>query len=207
MRGAVKKVLMGLFVVFLVFLIANTATTTVADAYWGNLQVGDEMTWQVKPYTVDSSEYQYKYKMEILEISGEYLTCEIETTITLGGSEYTSSKTQTVSPHGSYLTPASEITGYQTETYTFAGSNYKAAYTTSTAGDLTIEKWWDYSTGIMFESRVTTSEGDVHKDVELLSTTADLTEAGGGCLGTILIALVSVTTLVSYSVLRNKKQR
>ena len=68
-----------------------------------------------------------------------------------------------------------------------------------------LEYWWDTGTGVLFENKGSNDAGE-SLEVMLVSTTADLTEAGGVCLGTLLIALVSVVTLVSYSLVRYQKK-
>jgi hypothetical protein len=64
-----------------------------------------------------------------------------------------------------------------------------------------------YRTGVLFEYKGSNNQGESLETI-LVSTTADLTESGGGgCLGTMLIAMVSVVTLVSYSLIRYQKKK
>ena len=58
----------------------------------------------------------------------------------------------------------------------------------------------------MLEGLLTDEDNVQYTLMELLSTTASLTESGV-CLGTILIALVSVATLVSISIVRYQKKK
>jgi hypothetical protein len=91
-------------------------------------------------------------------------------------------------------------------------TNYKAYYIkkTFTYKEGTIKEsftaWWiDQGTGIIFRMKIGNAQV-----VELYSTTADLTEAGiltGYCLGTMHIALISVVTLVSYSIVSYRQQK
>jgi hypothetical protein len=188
MRGAVKKVLMGILAVFMACLIVSTATTTVtAEDGWGTLKAGDEMQWHSNRYGT--------VKMKVINVEDETITLEVtvsgntETEILDGDAPIYQYDLAYVSP---WLLAKNRIeTGYSwpTENYEWQGATYKAYYSESS------RTYRDFNTGILFETK--SSDGTITD--QLVSTTADLAEAsgGGGCLGTLLIALVSVTTVVS----------
>ncbi len=100
--------------------------------------------------------------------------------------------------------------GASTQNYNFDGTNYEAAYfeyeETEEGVEWTTEVWIDSGAGILFEAQGSSDQGD-SLEIQLVSTTATLTSAGGLCLGTMLIALVSVTTLVSFSLVRYHKKK
>lgn len=197
MRGAVKKVIMGLFAVFMVCLIVSTATTTVtAAAYWGTLKTGDEMRWQ--------SSQHGTVTIKIVEVNDELISVELN------------GNARDIDPNGFYgpagLMPwiyPKEDQGGSIQNYEFEGTSYKTYYTKTDHGDGSYgEIWMDFDSGILFEWSYTEADGTKTVYEKLTYSTADMADAsgGGGCLGTILIALVSVTAVVSYSVLWKKKK-
>ena len=204
------KVLISIISVFMVCLLASTATTTVAAGDWGNLKVGDVMEWEgYDPYYGE----EISLKMEILDINGDYLTFEYEQTY----GTYSDSGTETSTDAAFLIFSQSYMqdqmndpdpdTTWTTTNHDWQGNNYKTIYFkyTMAGGDYT-EGWMDQETGICLEARAN-YEGKTYTYAELQSTTADLTEAGGTCLGTILIAFVSVATLVTYSLVRYQKKK
>ncbi len=103
---------------------------------------------------------------------------------------------------------------FTTTTYDFEGTTYQAYYEKDeySSGGFS-EVWYDTNTGILLEDRYTDPEGMVIEDEKLISTTADLAESTGSygtdtgsCLGTLLIVLVSVTTVISYSLSWKQKK-
>lgn len=204
MGNTPKKVLVGLLSIFLVCLIVSTATTTVTAAdSWGTLKAGDEMQWQ--------SDYEGTVKIKILSVDGVAMSIEL----TKGGSKETITVNADVDDSNRnkirpWLSPLVTLTG-QTQSYEWEGTTYQADYIKSTSGSGRVSEFWkDKNTGILFEWRATSTDGEVTVKEILTSTTADLAESGsgggGGCLGTILIALFSVTTMVSYGLIRFRKK-
>jgi len=198
MRGATRNVFMGLIAVFLVCLIA---TTPVMAADWGTLKAGDEMTWQA--YRENET-----VKITVLEV-GDKLKVERSSD---GGEplEINASGTR-LSP---FILPQSAYTGDPTEDYDWQGTTYQAYYQKADQGDGTFtEAWADVNTGILFKGQKVDAEGTITLWYELLSSTADMAASTGSygtdtgsCLGTLLISLVSVTTVISYSLLWKKKK-
>ncbi|MFX1520583.1 MAG: hypothetical protein ACFFCD_11760 [Promethearchaeota archaeon] len=205
-----EKILLSILSVFVVCLLASTATTTVAAGEWGNLAVGDTMEWDVDTTTVmeDESTFSLEFttQMEILEINDG--TVRAKTAVSAFGSTFTS--TDTNDDWRPFLYSQSQLEGAPTENYNFDGHNYEAAninYEETEDGTAwTMEVWIDSGTGILFEAQGSSDAGD-SLELMLTSTTADLTEAGGICLGTLLIAFVSVATLVSYGLIRYQKKK
>jgi hypothetical protein len=197
-----------LLTVFMVFLIASTSTTTVTAApNWGTLKAGDEMQWHSTDWGTIT--------IKVLNVEGKTITLEAKTyfdketyTLDADASMYDFSY---ISP---WLLPKSKISDdlrLGTQNYEWQGTTYKAYYEKSEFGDgSTDEDWYDFNTGILFESRFTDgTDGSIEVTSKLLSTNADLAEAsssgGGGCFGTIFITLVSVTTIISYAIRRYHK--
>ncbi len=86
-----------------------------------------------------------------------------------------------------------------TQNYVFEGVSYNAYYSESS------RTYRDFNTGILFESK--SSDGTITN--RLVSTDAYMavaTVSVGVCLGTLLIALVSVTALISYGLIRFRKK-
>jgi hypothetical protein len=197
----------------MVCMIVSTATTTVTAADgWGTLKADDEMQWQSQQYGTVT--------MDIISIEGDTITLELKeggTTFsrTINADEsVSSSNMQLINPY--LISIANKDTyGYSTSTYDFDDTTYQAYYKkTDIGGGAISENWRDTNTGILFESRRTEADGTVNVKQKLISTTADLAESTGSygtdtgsCLGTLLIALVTVTAVVLYSVLWKKKQR
>ena len=207
--GRNSKILISVISVFMICLLASTATTTVAAGSWGNLAVGDTMEWDTDATAVmDEGTWTLEFttKMEILEINDGTVKAKME--ISFGGSSFTS--TETDDDFRPFLYSQSQLEGASTENYNFDGTNYEAAYIeyeeTEDGTTWTMEVWIDTGTGVLFEAAGDSDAGD-SLEVMLVSTTADLTETGGVCLGTILIAFISVVTLVSYSLVRYQKKK
>ncbi|MFX1301342.1 MAG: hypothetical protein ACFFDE_10455 [Promethearchaeota archaeon] len=191
--------LMGLLVVCLVCLIASTSITTTlaAEPSWGTLSIGNEIEWESNSYG--------NVEMEVLDVEGKTITLEVtvsgntETEILDADASITELNLAYVSP---WLLPRSyleEDLSLSTQTYVFDGVSYNAYYSESS------RSYRDVNTGILFESR--SSDGTITN--KLVSTDAYMavaTVSVGVCLGTLLIALVSVTALVSYSMIRLRKK-
>ena len=202
MRVKYRKLLISLLCLFMVCLIASTSTTTVTAAgNWGTLKAGDEMKW---------SSVIGKVEIKVQSVAGDTITLEYSSqsgtrTRTIVADESSqSANMQLISP---FLKPKSQLSG-STQNYEFEGTSYKAYYFSFEYADGSKdENWRDFNTGILFEIRFTDAEGSSTSNYKLTSTNADLAEAGaGGCLGTILIALVSVSAVVSYSLVRYRKK-
>jgi len=204
-----SKVLISIICALMICLLASTATTTVAAGEWGNLAVGDTMEWDTDATAVTDEgtwTLEFTTTMEILEINDG--TVKAKMAISFGGSSFTS--TETDDDFRPFVYSQSQLEGASTQNYDFDGTNYEAAYIeyeeTEDGTTWTMEVWIDSGTGVLFEAVGDSDAGD-SLEVLLVSTTADLTEAGGVCLGTLLIALVSVATLVSYSLVRYQKKK
>ena len=207
--GRKSKILISILSVFMVCLLASTATTTMAAGEWGNLAVGDTMEWDTDATAVTDEgtwTLEFTTKMEILRINDGTLKAKMS--ISFDGSSFSS--TETDDDFRPFIATQSQLAGESTQNYNFDGTNYEAAYIQITEiednAEWTFELWFDTGTGVLFEEKGTSDQGD-SLNMILISTTADLTEAGGLCLGTILIALVSVTTLVSYSLIQYQKKK
>ena len=205
------KVLISLISALMVCLLASTATTTVAAGDWGNLEAGDEMEWKAVP--PDDPDVILYWELEIVGISGADMTYNYQATAVSDSSTYSWSGTETDQDivwfilSQSFLQKAKAAPDSKETNFNWEGTNYKAYYLKQTLdGGDTDEHWVDQGTGIIFETQRTTG-GTTHTRLELMSTTADLTEAGGICLGTLFIALVSVSTVVSYSLVRYRKRK
>jgi len=189
---------MGLLVVCLVCLITGTSTTTVTAApNWGTLSIGNEIKWQSNSYGT--------IEMKVLNVEGETITLEVtvsgntETQILDANASITELNDAYVSP---WLLPKSQLEedlSLPTQNYEFEGVSYIAYYIESS------RSYREFNTGILFESKA--SDGTVID--RLVSTDAYLAVAtvSHGCLGTLVIVLVSVTALVSYSLIRLRKKK
>jgi hypothetical protein len=203
--GRNSKILISLISVLMIGLLVSTATTTVAAGEWGNLAVGDTMEWDTDISILTdegTADLSFSTQMEVLEINDG--TIKVKMTIAFGSS------TETDDDWRPFIASQSQLAGLSTENYNYEGTNYEAAYIqiteTEDNAEWTFELWYDTGSGILFEEKGTSDQGE-SIDIILVSTTSDLTESGGLCLGTILIALVSVTTLVSYSLIRYQKRK
>lgn len=204
-----STVLTSLISVFLICLLASTATTTVAAGEWGSLAVGDTMQWDTDATVVTDEgtwTIEFTTQMEILEINDG--TVKVKMSISFGGSTFTD--TETDDDFRPFIFTQEQLEGVSIENYNFDGTNYEAANMefeeTQDGITYNMEIWVDTGTGVLFEADGESDAGD-SLEIMLVSTTADLTESGGVCLGTVLIALVSVTTLVSYSLIRYQKKK
>ncbi|MFX0077423.1 MAG: hypothetical protein ACFE96_18425 [Candidatus Hermodarchaeota archaeon] len=224
-----RKMLINCISVLTIVLLVTSATNTVADVDWGNLKSGDEMIWHWTPGFAHTGVRDAYYELEILEIGEESLTVDHHR-YNLEGSdfeEYTiESGTAILGPDDLiydlfdlyeltttlyWIYPVSmmrENENIQTKTIEFNGNNYKAAYLKEESSDYQHEFWWDYNTGILFQYHQEPGPASV-TDIRLEYTNADLTETTGRgfCLGTILIAFVSLTTLLIYSFVQYKKKK
>lgn len=211
MRGVIRKITISILSLFMVYLMVSTSTTTVTAADgWGTLKTGDEMQWQsLKFGTV---------KIKILNVEGATISLELNEggsteTLTIEATDSISgSKMQAIAPNLIAVEQEGDYS-FTTKTYDFEGTTYQAFYSKTEYYDGAFSEWWyDTNTGILFELRRTEADDSVIAKEKLTSTTADLAEAagggvGGGCLGTILIAMFSVTTAVSYSLVRYRKKK
>jgi len=219
--GRKSRILISILSVFMVCLLANMATTTLATGDWGNLEAGDEMRWKHYMNPMSDPDHVLYQNVEILDISGTDVTIKYEGTYVDPPSSFTTSNTYTTKESfnfaysQSYLqklaadAEANPDWAWTTTEHEWNGKDYKTYYWKRTWGSIIYEHWYDQDTGITFEATMTYG-GTTYLVLELLSTTANLTEAGiiaGYCLGTLLIALVSVTTLISYSLVRNQKKK
>ena len=204
MRGANRKVFFGLLAVILVFLIVSTSKATVtAEDGWGTLKAGDEMQWQSSTYSTVT--------IEVLSVEGNIISLEhtkqgntVSRTIDANAS-YSDADMRAVFPWLLSLEKIDRLP-FTTTTYNFEDTTYQAYYRKDEySGGLFFESWYDTNTGILFEKRRTGYDKTVIVQEKLTSTTADLAETFG-CLGTSLIALVSVTTVISYSLLWKKNK-
>jgi hypothetical protein len=207
--GRNSKILISFISVLMICLLVSTATTTVAAGEWGNLAVGDRMEWDTEATAVmDEGTWTLEFttQMEILEINDG--TVKAKMSITFGGSTFTD--TETDDDFRPFLYSQEQLEGASTENYNFDGTNYEAANIeyedTEDGTTYNMEVWVDTGTGVLFEASGESDAGD-SLEIMLSSTTADLTESGGVCLGTLLIAFVSVVTMVSYSLVRYQKKK
>jgi hypothetical protein len=198
MGNTFRKVLMGFLVLCLVCLVVSgSATTVTAATNWGTLSIDDNMEWQSNSYGT--------VKMKVVQCEGETITLEVtvsgntEIEVLNANASITELNAAYVSPWllpKSYLEEDSSLT---TQNYVFEGVSYEAYYSESD------RSYRDTNTGILFESR---SSDDTITD-RLVSTDAYMavSTVSVGCLGTMLIALVSVTALVSYSLTRLQRKK
>jgi len=102
-----------------------------------------------------------------------------------------------------------ENNNIKTRTYNFDGNNHKAAYIKEEdSSGIQHEFWWDYDTGILFEYDSDIRTASVTR-ISLEYTNADLTDPPSRrfCLGSMLVAFVSVTMLITYSIVRYLKKK
>jgi len=209
------KVLISFISIVMVFLFASTATTTVAAENWGNLEVRDVMKWKLVPDPVDNPDLVVYLELRVMGFSGDDMAYSYtgtahydSTTKIIWSGQTTDDEEAWYVFSQSYLQKmkvAAEDDPNETWTetnFSWKGTNYKTHYVKRIDDGGNIEAWIDQGTGILFEMQGTTPP----QTVELESTTASLTKAGF-CLGTILIAFVSVATLVSYSIVRYGKKK
>lgn len=187
-----RKLLTSLLSLFMVCLIASMATTPVMTADWGTLKAGDEMTW--KDYETNET-----VKIKILEVNSEL---KVEKSYNDGEPfETTGTRPWILSRTG--LTS-------DTQNYEWQGNTYKAYHRKADQGDGSfVETWRDFDTGILFKFQTISASEETTVLAELLSSTADMAEVsggGGGCLGTLLIAMVSVTAIVAYGLIRYRRK-
>lgn len=226
-----RKRLIGIICALMVCLIASTAFTVVVadEPYWGDLKVGDEMRWKWGPGYAHTGWRESIYELEILEIQGESLKVDHrevefrgtefeEYTIKCGKATLTSDdlicdlyELRELTTKIYWIYPVSlmrENENIKTSTYEFNGNNYKAAYIKEESSKYQHEFWWDYNTGILFKYYQEPGPSTV-TNIRLEYTNADLTEPTviGFCLGTILIAFVSVTILVTYGFVKYQKKK
>ena len=217
MKGKNSKLLIIFISVLMVCLIVSTAPTAVAAGDWGTLDAGDEMKWKLVPDPVDYPNTLMYMEVEVVGISGTDMTYNYQVTVVYDSSTYSWSGTDTDDEVVFFAFSQSELQKMKadaetdpdvtwTETdFSWKGDNYETYYAKAIDNSDTFESWIDKGTGIMLEMRWTTG-GTTYTVVILESTTASLTSAGF-CLGTVLIAFVSVATLVSYSLIRYRKRK
>jgi len=201
----------------MVCLLVSTATTTVAAGDWGNLDAGDEMKWKLVADPVDNPNTLMYIEVEVVGISGTDMTYNFQITVVFDSSTYSWSGTDTDDEVVFFVFSQSELQKDKadaeadpditwTETnFSWQGDNYETYYVKAIDNSDTYESWIDKGTGIMLEMRWTTG-GSTYTVLTLESTTASLSSAGF-CLGTVLIAFVSVATLVAYSIVRYQKRK
>ena len=213
------RVLISFVIVYMVFLLVSSATTTVAAENWGNLKVRDEMKWKLVPDPVDNPDSVVYLELRIMGFSGDEMAYKYTMTAVYDSStEILDEESPGSSDEDAWYvfsqgylqkmkTYAEEdpnMTWTETE-FNWKGTNYKAYYMKQ-IDDLGIfEGWIDQGTGISFEIWRTIS-GTTYTYLELERTTATLTRTGL-CLGTIFIAFISVATFISFSVVRYKKKK
>jgi hypothetical protein len=222
MKGKNSRLFIVIISVLMVCFIVSTAPTTVAAGDWGTLKSDDRIEWKTYLEPVEDPSYVLYDEVEIISINGKDLTYKYNyTTVSDVDVAFTLNGTRTDQEYISYIYSQSYLQQMETDAdadpnkswttanYDWKGINYKTYHFKEKANDIPYESWIDQNTGIVFEIRFT-MEGATYKITELLSTTAILTKAGilgGICLGTVLIALVSATTLISYSIIRNQKKK
>lgn len=185
---------------FMVCLIVSTLTTTVtAEGEWGTLKAGDIMEWQ-------STQYD-PYVIKILNVEGDIITIEWQR----GGSTFVWNVHPGSGLSNFYLGAQGYYRGFRKTNYEWQSTTYKAYYSKGIYHDGSYSEFWeDVNTGIMFEWRDTNDDGSVVVRAKLISSTADMAEitsGGGGCLGTLFIALFSVSALISYSLMHFWKRK
>ena len=200
MREVHRKLLISLLAMFMVCLIVSTSTTTVtAEGEWGTLKASDVMEWQ-------STQYD-PYVIKILNVEGDIITIEWQR----GGSTFFWNVHPGSGLSGFYLGAQSYYRGFRKTNYEWQNTIYKAYYSKSIDFDGSYSEFWeDVNTGIMFEWRDTDKDGSVVVRAKLISSSADMAEitsGGGGCLGTLFIALFSVSTVFSYGFVRCWKRK
>jgi hypothetical protein len=205
MRIKNKRILLSVIGAFVFLLIAGTSITIgYFQADWGTIAPENEMRWDSKDFgAVD---------IKILNVAANRITIEKTIkgnteTLTVNADEpLDNSNTQGVFP---WLFPKSGLSG-QTENFEFQGDTYQAYYTKAENADGSFsESFRDFNSGILFELRFTSADGQITIEHKLISTNADLSEAsgaGGICMGTFLIILFSIVAVVSWNFARTKKR-
>ena len=205
------KILISLISVLMVCLIVSTAPATVAAGDWGNLEVGDKIKWK---WTIGGSNETISYiEMEIIDISGTDMTYDYQRTIVRHFETY--SYTYSYSGTGTddekiyFVYSQSRLQRDKADAelanYNWNGTNYKTYHFKWDGVEHYFEEWIDTGTGITLE--ITRTHGETtYTEVILESTTARLTKAGF-CLGTILIAFVSIAAFASYSLARHQERK
>ncbi len=224
-----RKMLISSISALIIFLLVISATNTVADVDWGNLKVGDEMRWHWTPGFAHTAVRDSYYELEILEIGGESLRVDHhrynligtyfeEYTLKSGHTNldpddliYEFDDIQELSTKLYWIYPVSlmrENKDIKTRTYNFDGNNHKAAYIKEEdSSGIQHEFWWDYNTGILFEYDSDYRTASII-GIDLEYTNADLTDPPRRlfCIGSMLVAFVPVTMLISYSIVRYYKK-
>jgi len=215
--GKYSKFLIVVTSVLMVCLLVSTATTTVAAGDWGNLDAGDEMRWKLVADPVDNPNTLMYIEVEVVGISGTDMTYNFQVTVVFDSSTYSWSGTDTDDEVVFFAFSQSELQKMKadaetdpdvtwTETdFSWQGDNYETYYAKTIDNSDTYESWIDKGTGITLEIRWTTG-GSTYTVLILESTTASLSSAGF-CLGTVLIAFVSVAAIVAYSTIFYKKRK
>jgi hypothetical protein len=205
MRIKNKRILLSVIGAFVFLLIAGTSITIgYFQADWGTIAPENEMRWESRNIGV--------LNMKILDVAANQIKIEKTInsnteTLTVNADEpLDDSNTQGVFP---WLFPKSRLSG-QTENFEFQGDTYQAYYTKSENTDGSFsESFRDFNSGILFELRFTSADGQLTIEHKLISTNTDLSEAsgaGGVCMGTFFIILFSIVAVVSWNFARPKKR-
>jgi hypothetical protein len=212
-----SKMLIMILSVLMVGLIVSTAPATVAAGDWGNLDAGNEIKWKVVPDPVSYPDTVLYMTVDIVGISGTDMTYNFQVTVVYDSSTSSWSGTDTDDEmvmfvySQSYLqkekadAEADASMTWESANHNWKGTNYKTHHLKWVSSGDNFEQWIDTGSGITLELTRTIG-GTAYTIVILESTTAKLTKAGF-CLGTVLIAFVSVATLVSYSLARYQKKK
>ncbi|MFX1465837.1 MAG: hypothetical protein ACFFA5_05135 [Promethearchaeota archaeon] len=201
MRGVHRKLLISLLAMFVICLIVSPSTTIVTDkGEWGTLKPGDVMEWQ-------STHYKPPYVIKILNVEGDIITIEWQR----GASIFVWKVHPGSDISNFYLHAQSYYSGFKKTNYEWKNTTYKAYYSKHIYFDGSYSEFWeDVNTGIMFEWRDTDRKGRVFVRAKLISSTADMAEitsGGVGCLGTLFVALFSVSSVFSYGLVRFWKRK
>jgi hypothetical protein len=180
MRIKNKRILLSVIGAFVFLLIAGTSITIgYFQADWGTIAPENEMRWDSKDFGA--------VDIKILNVAANRITIEKTIkgnteTLTVNADEpLDNSNTQGVFP---WLFP----------------ENADGSFS---------ESFRDFNSGILFELRFTSADGQITIEHKLISTNADLSEAsgaGGICMGTFLIILFSIVAVVSWNFARTKKR-
>jgi hypothetical protein len=196
----------GLLCFCLLFMVANTAVMA-QDDYWGDLVVGDKMIWDVSGI-INGVQIDAELEIRVLEIEGKTIRVNMTATgLAAGFYNFEEEDNRLVfedeiSP---WILPASRIQSAGSDEYNWKGESYEAIYWYNSDSDGSVEVWVSKNTGVLFELDYVSNSNDVDASAKLDWTNASLKTSG--CLGTILIALFTVTGLVSFSTIKLKKKK
>ena len=197
----------GILCFCLLLVAANTTVMAQDDDYWGDLTVGDKIQWEVSGI-LSGIQVDADLEIRVLEITGKILRVNMSVN-GLAGGFYGFSEEESklvyedeISP---WILPASKIQSVGGKDYEWKGTTYDAVYYYNSDSDGHVEIWVDKGTGILFELDFESASNDVDATAKLEWTNATLKTKG--CLGTIFIALFTVTGLISYSTLKMIKKK